>query len=335
MLFTPRQLARHAEFYQRLGQFTAAGIGVYRALEHLQTAPPSASYQAAIWQLLADLTAGRTLTQAFERRSDVFPAFDADLLQAAERSGRLDDCFCLLAQHYAERSRIARTAVHQLLYPAVLLHIGIFIFVVLLPFARSEFSASLAGLGGRALLTLAPFYLLASAFIYLLQGSRAGRWGALLESILSRIPVLGAARKSIALAQLSSALDALVGAGVNLIDAWGMGARASGSAKLRVTVDAWQAQLVAGQTPAQLLRGNPIFPVAFANLYSTGEMTGKLQATLRQLHRMYLEEGERKLALFATLVPRALYFLVALYLGYQVIRSATNYFDLIEQVWKG
>ena len=334
MLFTPRQLARHAEFFQRLGQFTSAGIGVIPALEHLQAAPPAAGYRAEAANLLTDLAAGRTLAQAMTRRSRCFPSFDTDLVEAGERSGRLDECFRLLAQHYEERSRIAGTAIRQLLYPAALLHIGVFLLLVVVPFARSQFSASLVGLLFHAVLALAPFYLLVAGLMFLLQGSRADRWGVWLEGILGCIPLLGSAHQSLALARLASALEALIGAGLNLVEAWEIGARASGSPSLRAAVADWPARLATGQTPAQLLRGNRLFPAKFSNLYATGEVTGTLQATLGQLHALYHEEGERKLSLFATLVPRLIYLVILLFLAYQILRSATRHYNQLEEIWK-
>jgi type II secretory pathway component PulF len=185
------------------------------------------------------------------------------------------------------------------------------------------------------LLVLVPFYLLAAALVFAVGGSHAERFRGPVEAILKRVPFLGAALHSLAMARAALALEALMGAGVKPIEAWEMAARASGSPALGGIVQAWAPRLLLGLTPGQLVRENPWFPGMFSNLYATGEMSGTLDESLHRLHAFYQEEGTRKLELFARLVPRLIYLLVALYLGLSVLRAYANYFDEIEKIWKG
>jgi type II secretory pathway component PulF len=57
----------------------------------------------------------------------------------------------------------------------------------------------------------------------------------------------------------------------------------------------------------------------FANLYSTGEVSGKLDDSLRRLYSHYNEEGTRKLYAFAQWTPKLVYFAVAGIIAYKVI----------------
>ena len=130
------------------------------------------------------------------------------------------------------------------------------------------------------------------------------------------VPILGTARHCLALSRLAAALESLISAGVNIIDAWDLAATASGSPALRRAVAAWKPQVAAGQTPAEVVRACPLFPETFANLYASGEVSGKLDETLRRLH-VYHEEGTPKLHAFATWTPRLIYFLVVLIIAYK------------------
>jgi type II secretory pathway component PulF len=62
----------------------------------------------------------------------------------------------------------------------------------------------------------------------------------------------------------------------------------------------------------------------FANLYASGEVSGKLDESLRHLHQLYSEEGTRKLHAFAQWTPRLVYFLVALVIAYEIIQFWMN-----------
>jgi type II secretory pathway component PulF len=92
---------------------------------------------------------------------------------------------------------------------------------------------------------------------------------------------------------------------------------------------AWRPLVDAGQTPAEVIRISGKFPTLFVNQYATGEVSGKLDETLRGLHRYYQEEGTRKLHALARWTPRAVYLLVMLMIAYRVVRFWADYFNQI------
>jgi type II secretory pathway component PulF len=167
------------------------------------------------------------------------------------------------------------------------------------------------------------------ALVYATQSKHGERWRALVESVLHRVPLLGKARRFLALSRLAAALEALISAGVNIFEAWDLAATASGSPALRREVTAWKPHLIAGQMPSEAVNRCPVFPETFANLYASGEISGKLDESLRNLHRLYGEDGKRKLNTFAALMPRLIYFLVAMVIAYEVIQFYTARFQEI------
>src|SRR5256885_3087592 len=131
--------------------------------------------------------------------------------------------------------------------------------------------------------------------IFAAQGRRGESGRAFLERFFRAVPLFGSARQNLALARLAAALEALITAGVSIIEAWELAATASGSPALRRAVLAWKPEVLAGQTPAEAVNRSGAFPELFANLYHTGEITGQLDETLDHLHRLYQEEATRKL----------------------------------------
>lgn len=335
LIVTPRQFTQRAEFYHQLAQLISAGLGILPALEQLKRNPPAGSYREPIERLLAELAQGRTLAGALQQINSWLPEFDIALIDAGERSGRLDACFRLLADYYNDQARITKRVISQLLYPVALIHLAAIIFLIVLPFARSQFNASLILLTAKAALVLAPLYLATAFIIYATQSRHGEKWRALIESIFRRIPMLGKARQFLALARLTAALEALISAGVNILQAWDLAANASGSPALRRAVAAMKPEIVAGQTPAEAIRKQSQFPDLFANLYHSGEISGKLDETLRRLYAHYQEEGSHKLQMFAQWLPRLIYGLVAVLVAYNVIKFWTGYFNQISTISNG
>ena len=325
LIITPGQLSRRADFYHQLGQLSGAGLGLIRALEHIKRNPPAPSYRAPVERVIEQITAGCTFTEALLQCGHWLPAFDLALLQAGEHSGRLDSCFRLLADYYTDRARLARQIIADLAYPAFLLHFAVFI----LPFAQLFTSGNWIVYLCRTLGVLVPLYMVAALVIFAAQSRHGEAWRAAFESLLHPIPVLGVARRYLALARLAAALEALLSAGVTIIEAWELAATASGSPALRRTVLAWRPQVNGGQTPAEVVNAAGCFPEVFASQYATGEISGQLDDTLKHLHAYYQEEGSRKLHAVARWTPRAIYFCVVLMIAYRILHFYAGYFNMV------
>ena len=325
LTITPGQLSRRAEFHQQLAQLTAAGIGIPTALEHLRQHPPARSYVQPISAILGQVSQGATLTEALRSLGSWLPQFDVALVQAGEHSGRLDSCFRLLSDYYTDRARLARQVIADLAYPAFLFHFAIFIF----PFAEFFKTGNGVVYLCQTFGVLLPIYALVLGIIYASQSRHGESWRSWMESLFKAVPILGKARRDLALARLSSALEALLSAGVNILEAWELAAAASGSPALRRAVIAWRPLVDAGQTPAEVVSTSARFPSLFAGQYATGEVSGKLEETLRGLHGYYQEEGSRKLHNLARWVPIVIYLGVVLMIAYRVVRFWADYFHQV------
>jgi len=323
LIVTPGQLARRADFYYQLAQLTGAGLGMIQALEQLKRAPPARSYRLPISRLLQEIAHGYTFTEAVRRQGQWLPEFDMALIQAGEHSGRLEACLQVLSNYYADRAQIARQIIFDLLYPLFLMHFAVVIFALVAYFQSAHWQFYLFGpLGALVLL-----YGTAILTIYATQSRHGESWRAVIEYFLQPIPLLGNGRRCLALSRLAGALEALLSAGVTIIEAWELAARACGSPALKRTVLAWRPLVDAGQTPAEVVTASNRFPELFANQYVAGEISGKLDDTLRRLHKYYQDEGQRKIRLMAQWFPRGMYILIAAGIGFYIVRFYINYFS--------
>jgi type IV pilus assembly protein PilC len=331
-LITPAQFTQRAELYHQLAQLTSAGIGVLPALEQIRRNPPGRSFREPLGNLLNHLNEGLTFSESLQKLGSWLPEFDIALIEAGERSGRLDASFRLLADYYNDRARLAKQVISQLIYPVGLIHFAALVFLIVLPFAKSQFNASIIFLFVKAALILSPLYIITFFLIYATQSKHGEKWRALIESLVRPIPILGTARRFLALARLAAALEALINAGVNIIEAWDLAAASSGSPALRRAVENWKPEVIAGRTPAEVLRERREFPEMFANLYASGEVSGKLDETLKRLYTHYQEEGTRKLHAFAQWLPRLIYFIVVLIIAYKIVTFYTGYFQQVNDM---
>jgi type II secretory pathway component PulF len=328
LLITPGQLTSRSELFHQLGQITASGIGLIAALEILQRNPPHPSMRAHIGRLLQQLETGSSFGESLERSGRWLSTFDIALLQAGEKSGRLPDCFRLLANYYAQRSQLARQVIGFSLYPLIVFHVAVLIFPVK-RLTELVLNGAVVSFVFQKLCVLLPVYGLAIFISYAMQGTHGEHWRATLERIFAAVPVLGKARRSLAIARLSIALEALLNAGVNMIEAWEMAAAASGSPVLRRIVAQSKSQLLNGRTPSEMVNSHGEFPSAFAALYNSGEISGTLDDSLRRSHAMFEEEGGRQMKQFVFGLAGMLVAGVMLMAAWQIISFYLGYFRQI------
>ena len=324
IVITPGQLTRRAELYHQLAQLTVAGLPILRSLEQIGRHPPSRSFRAPLRIAIQEITNGSTFTEALAQTGNWIPSFDIALLKAGERSGRLDACFRVLADYYTDRARMARQMISDLAYPVFLFHFAIFI----LPFAdvfTGKISLLIYAL--KTFGVLIPVYVIGVLLIYAGQGKHGEAWRSFIERVLHSIPILGTGRRELALARLSMALEALINAGVSIVEAWELAATVSGSPELRRAVYAWKPAVLAGQTPSEAIGASGKFPDMFDNQYHSGEISGKLDETLKRMRQYYQEEGTRKIHAVSQWVPRFIYLGIALLIGWRIVGFYSNLFS--------
>lgn len=324
LIVTPGELNRRADFYHQLQQLTSAGLGIVRSLDQLKKNPPSRAYRKATQELLDLIQHGHALGESMRAIPDWLPDFDVTLVEAGEKSGRLDRCFRMLGDYYVERAKVAKRVIGGLAYPAFLLHLLAGVMALVLFFWYPKLCV-------LPVIGLFVVYVLVFILIYATQHKHSEAWRAKVEFILNMIPVVGSARRQLALGRLSAALEALISAGISIIEAWQMAARASGSVALQRTVESWIPQLRSGRTPAEMIQDSSKFPEIFANQYVAGEVSGKLDETLERLANYYQESGGQKVQLLAQWIPILIYLSVLIGGGIFIIWFWVTYYGKLWQ----
>jgi general secretion pathway protein F len=285
--------------YRSLAQLHQAGVGWPEALDAATAsdAPRWAGARAA-------LARGRPLAESL---APVLPPLDVAGLRAGEASGRLAEALTTLAERReAERRRdLERRA--SLAYPLVVAHVA----ALLLPLPDLVAGRTGAALGWAALV-LVPLHLA-------LWAGRAARRAA------ERDPahgggLLGALRTPAAVEEADArgltALAWLLDAGVPLLDALPLAARAGGGGRVAVDCVAAEAEVAAGRPIAPAFRRSPpevTVPIA------TGEASGTLTDACRRAAQALSERATMRRRRFAALLPVAVTVVLGVVVGARVI----------------
>jgi type IV pilus assembly protein PilC len=330
LLITPTQLSRRAELYYQLGSLVSAGIHLPNAIRQLKENPPSRSYRRPLELIGEKIEEGCPFHEAVQA-AGWLSDFDQNLLRSGEMSGRLDVTFKLLSKYYEQKATMTRKTINGLAYPLFLLHFGALIFPI----------TSLQGLVLRAeiwpwvfdkIKLLGPLYAFFIVLLVLMKMNRAESVLEVIERFTAWVPFYGKARRSMAVARLSIALEALLNAGVTIIEAWQFAASSCGSVRMKKEVMGWKEPMENGSTPSDLLSTSRSFPEMFRNLYAAGEISGTQDDTLRRLGEFYHEESARKFHLFTKTLIGVAFAAGALYVGYTAITFYAGQFKQVNDI---
>ncbi|MBA7659801.1 Type II secretion system protein F [subsurface metagenome] len=303
--------------YHDLAVMFEAGLPILKSLNTI-----ASGLRPCLKKVFSDLAGsvskGNTLTESMAKYPNVFAPLDLMLVETAELSGKLPECFSMLSAWYEFRSRIKRLIISGLMLPLVLIHIAAFVgplpmlFLGQTTFADYIFeaAATLTLLYVPAAITLAILYLT----------PRTGLLRRFLDALTLRIPLLGRAVRQLAISRYCRAFNMLYKAGVPIAQC---AQKAPG-----VTGNAIIADFFKGGAES-VRAGNPVcdgfsrkLPIDFLNLWQIGEETGELDNSIQKLADNSGQTAEFLFTQLGQWLPRLIYWLVCIVLIIQILRGA-------------
>lgn len=301
-------------FCHQMHTLTKAGIPMIRALNGMAETTDNKTLSRALGGLVSDLEGGRSLSEALNRQTRIFPLLLCSMVQVGEESGSLDEAFIQVSR-YLEREKETIQSIKQALrYPVfVLIAISVAIIVISL-FVIPAFEKVFRGMGAdlpwatRAILAVSDFMVnywphLAVLLAMVLWGGRymlgteAGRF--LWDRFKLRIPLVGDIILRSTLARFSRAFSMGYGAGVPMLQCLRVTARAVDNKFVGSKVDEMRDRIQRGDSMTRSAASTGMFTPLVLQMLSVGEETGSVDDMLVDVAEFYEREIEYQLKTLA------------------------------------
>ena len=328
-----------SRIYANLEKYARSGMGMEKACDSLLRQPRLSRSERDIYRgILAGVKNGRSIGDSLGDSSSAVTTLEHEVVAASEAGGRLEKGFAHLAEYYRRIDRTRRKILKGLTYPLVLIHVAIPVSTL----AVAAFSSfSLDGdrpAGGyreafmnSGKMMLATYLVVFLGIIGAIFLNRLGRTSGLVDAILCRVPLVGRARRSVAMERFSQVFEIFLLAGKKMSNAIDGAGRASGSGLIR-EAGATGARIVASGDPlAVALYASPsAFPDDFSRGMAAAEESGQLDRELAEWGRYYSDSAGEAMDLLAEWAPKLFYWGILLLVAAMIIRAAMAYRDLIE-----
>lgn len=328
----PMPLSHREKFflYAELTKLVAAGFGIDKAAELLSGQNPHGRIAGFARGILAGLRKGFSFAGAVAQAKPEPSGLEISILRATESGGVLPEGLCYLRDAYEAEWKLWRTLIQRLLYPAFLLHFAALVPVIPALVTGGHFQDGLT----RALWTLAGVWGFGLALAHLGRtlGERAPADEAA-DRFLRGLPGIGGAWKFLCLQRFAGIFQVYLRCGSTFSVALDGAGEATQSAVLANEAARLASCADAGEAIGPYLQTSGLFPQDFARSLANAERIGGLEEDLGRWATHYRETATQRLEQLGIWLPKAVFVLVALYVGWQVIQSQLAiYGEVLQQL---
>jgi type II secretory pathway component PulF len=293
-----------------------AGAPLVPALASLSRDLRGGRLKEAVDGLVADLSAGQSLSEAIDRQPGRFPPLYAAMARAADASGNLQGVMEVLSELVTSVSGLRRKVVTASVYPLMVLVTGLGILSFVAATVLPRIASISVPMWNREDAIQASSVLVGVVTVIGLVGV-AGIIGLMLATLVPMapgrlgmsMPVFGPVLRAQRAFLLSRTLAVLLRSGVPLREAMGVVREVAGDEATRTALDGVIADLHAGRRLGEAMStaaAKRAIPVTLAWMASISESRGDLPEGLYEASEFYRAEAERRAQFVSQILPPVL-----------------------------
>lgn len=328
---------------RELADLLSSGMTLGRALHTLAQRTGETGHSQIVRRLRDEVVQGSSLSEALRIYPETFPQLYISMVRAGEASGALAEALEGLCKHY-ERVQEARSKViTAMIYPAIVLSIGLLSVTGLMIFIVPRFSPIFDELGGtlplptRILIGFSDglihygwliLILLAAGTVLLRKWLKKPSGRLWWHTRQLRWPVVRRIIKASAFAHFARTLETLIRNGVPILKALTIAEETVGNDVIAAEIAAARTRVTDGSSIAGPLAAGKVFPEMLTDMLSVGEETGDLPAALQQIARRYDTELDFSIKVMTTVLEPVLILGIAIIIGFVAISMLMAVFNL-------
>jgi type II secretory pathway component PulF len=325
------RLQELANYTQQLANLLKAGMPLTMALNSMTQIASKGISQEVSARLRNDVMEGRSLSSAMAKQPMVFTELCVNMVRAGEQSGSLTEVLQRLATHYARFAEVQQKFKAALIYPSVVMSVGVCIMIFFMTFMLPRFLVIFEGMNvtlplpTRMLVGLSHLFsaywwvlvLVVIAAVVAFRRYRATPEGrAAIDRIMMGLPVLGPVIRLNLFAQFARTFGTLLQNGVPVLRALRITEDIMPNRILREAIAVTREEVTDGKTIAQPLARSQVFPQVMIDLIRIGEETGDVPGALNNLADTFENDLTVQLRVMLNLIEPAIIIVLALGVGF-------------------
>lgn len=337
-------------FCKQMSVMLESGIPLNNAVDILEQQATSKNLKSSLKIVSKSLKEGSQLSKAMLDQEGMFPDLLIRMVQAGEKTGKLDEVLEKMSEHYTKELKTSRQIQGAMIYPAVLAFLAVAAVLALLYVVIPSFSGIFEQ-SGMAMPLPTRIVLAASNFVrsswYILFGvtgilvflflryrsTETGRYQ--LDRLKLNLPVIKGPMQKIVTARFASTLAILTSAGIPLVEAIESAAATTNNAVVIEKMKIANEGLQKGERLTGMITATGLFPPMMLSMVKIGEESGSLESMLVKTSDYYEEELETAIKQLLSLLEPAMIIVMGVIIGGIVASVMLPMFELAHAVDAG
>ncbi|HCC08546.1 TPA: hypothetical protein DEP81_00980 [Candidatus Woesebacteria bacterium] len=332
-----------ATFTRQLSTMINAGLPITEGLLILRSQSKK-SMQRVVAQLLADVEAGDSFSNALSKHPKIFGKTYIALVKSGEVGGVLDAVLLRLADNLEKQQEFGSKVKGALIYPVIIVVGMVLVSAIMMIFVipkllslYSDFNATLP-LPTKILIGMSSFFVkywfivlaLGGIALYVLRLYKATPEGRRkIDELIFKIPVYGELQRQIILTELTRTLSMMVGAGVSILESLHITSEVVGNTLISDALIDAANQVEKGFPIAFAFSRHPeAFPFILSQMVAVGEETGKMDEVLTKISRIFEVESDEKVKGLTAAIEPIVMVVLGLGVGFLVIAVILPIYNL-------
>jgi len=337
-------------FCKQMSVMLNSGIPLNNAVDILEQQTDAKNLKASLKVISKSLKEGSQLSKAMLDQEGMFPDLLIRMVQAGEKTGKLDEVLEKMSEHYNKELKTSRQIRGAMIYPAVLAFLAVAAVLALLYIVIPSFSGIFEQSGmdmplpTRIVLAASNFvrsywYILFGVtgilvFLFLrYRSTEAGRYQ--LDRLKLWLPVIKGPMQKIVTARFASTLAILTSAGIPLVEAIESAAATTNNAVVIEKMKIANEGLQKGERLTGMITATGLFPPMMLSMVKIGEESGSLESMLIKTSDYYEEELETAIKQLLSLLEPAMIIVMGVIIGGIVASVMLPMFELAHAVDAG
>jgi general secretion pathway protein F len=330
-------------FTMELRDLLASGMRLGQALNTLANRKTGRAGDRIIASLRDEIVQGTNLSDAMARHPRTFGNLYTNMIRAGEASGAMSEVMDRLVTHYERMQEVKEKVIMALVYPAIVLLLGVATLIFSLVYVVPKFSVIFAQMNQalplptRMLLAasdgIARYGLFVAAGVGILsvlvhRAAQTPRGAYLWHSVLLRLPLIRGIVAASVFSNFARTLSTLLANGVPVLKALAIVEQTVSNSVIAAEIRNARDRVTDGTTISGPLAAGKVFPPIMTDMLAVGEQTGDMGSALNHIARRYENDLDRSVKIFTTALEPILIVLVAVMVGFVAISILMAVFNL-------
>jgi type IV pilus assembly protein PilC len=303
-------------FCRQLATLLGAGVTILQSLKVIAKQVSSKRLYNVLRSMTEGMESGLSLHEAMARHPRVFSELWVNLVESGEASGNLAVVLSRLANYLERNAEFKRKIISSLMYPAILMVVGLgallFLTIKIIPTFENLFagfnlklplltriliqiSKILRKYFLLMILTIVIVFILFRQYIKKKEGRKR------FESFLFKLPLFGEFLRALVTEKFSSGMATLVESGVPILYALEISERSVGNLVVADIIRKIKEEVREGKTLSQPLEKSGFFEPLVVQMVAIGEEIGELSPMLKRINSFYEEYVDTFLTRFTSM----------------------------------